>query len=265
MSSRRRTPEDTETEVLIASRRRCALCFGLFDDLDQKRGQIAHVDRDASNANFDNLAFLCLPHHDEYDSRTSQSKRFTPAELTRYRERLYERFREAAPVRTEAPVAIAEPPTERHEPPRSLTAAQRRTIAQRLKAWSGHRDLPQNRRITIAASPIAFDARQYAAQLRMAFEAGEIWSEDVWDFTWGSEIDDREQFRETNAQMLNAHHANVTVWGSDATQHEDEPLDQVLIGALTQAGVDVIHQPGATSIGGMVAIIVGAAGRVPRD
>lgn len=91
MASRKRTPDQTEADVLIASRRRCALCYGLFGVLDQKRGQIAHADRDPSNAEFDNLAFLCLPHHDEYDSKTSQSKRFTPAELIAYRKRLYDR------------------------------------------------------------------------------------------------------------------------------------------------------------------------------
>ncbi len=81
--------DETETEVLVASRRRCALCFGLFGDLDQKRGQLAHVDRNPSNSVRDNLCYLCLAHHDEYDSRTSQSKRFTPSELLRYRDSLY--------------------------------------------------------------------------------------------------------------------------------------------------------------------------------
>lgn len=91
MPSRKRTSEQTEADVLVASRRRCALCFGLFGDLDQKRGQIAHVDRDPSNAAFENLAFLCLPHHDEYDTKTSQSKRFVPKELIAHRDRLYDR------------------------------------------------------------------------------------------------------------------------------------------------------------------------------
>lgn len=91
MSPRKRTPEQTEADVLIASRRRCALCYGLFGDLDQKRGQIAHVNRDPSNSDFENLAYLCLPHHDEYDAKTSQSKRFTPAELIAYRQGLYDR------------------------------------------------------------------------------------------------------------------------------------------------------------------------------
>ena len=84
------TPKATETDLLVASRRRCSLCFGLTGDHSPKAGQIAHVDRDASNSTFENLAWLCLPHHDEYDSRRSQSKGFTPGELRRYRDELYE-------------------------------------------------------------------------------------------------------------------------------------------------------------------------------
>lgn len=265
MPSRKRTPEDTETDVLFASRRRCALCFGLFEDLDPKRGQIAHVDRNPANFVFENLAFLCLPHHDEYDSKTSQSKRFTPPELIRYRRLLYERFDEG----TQTPTQVTAPalPTSAggREQPRSLNATQRRVIAERLRAWPAYRDTAHERRFTICASPIAFDARHYAAQLRMVFEAGGIWSDEVWDFTWGSEVDEREQFREETAQMLEAHHANVTVWGSDSDEHEGEPLDQVIVKALTVAGVEVTHRPGPRSVGGMVAVIVGAAGLEPRD
>src|SRR5688500_10505080 len=87
--ARKPPTDEVATDVLFASRRRCALCFGLYDDLSPKRGQLAHVDRDATESGFDNLCFLCLPHHDEYDSRNSQSRRFTPAELLLYRERLY--------------------------------------------------------------------------------------------------------------------------------------------------------------------------------
>ena len=54
-----------------------------------KKGQIAHLDRDPSNNALDNLAFLCLPHHDEYDSTTSQSKNLTIHEVKRYRAMLY--------------------------------------------------------------------------------------------------------------------------------------------------------------------------------
>lgn len=86
---RKSIPRETETAVLILSRRRCALCFGLHQDLEVKRGQIAHVDRNAANDALENLAWLCLTHHDEYDCRTSQSKGFTPAELKRHRQELY--------------------------------------------------------------------------------------------------------------------------------------------------------------------------------
>jgi len=48
-------------------------------------GQIAHLDNDASNNSLDNLAFFCLEHHDQYDSRTSQSKGLMIEEARRYR------------------------------------------------------------------------------------------------------------------------------------------------------------------------------------
>jgi len=83
------TPRTVETAILLASRRRCAICFGLLGDQVVKAGQIAHVDRDASNSVLDNLAWLCLAHHDEYDTRRSQSKGFTPDELRRYRDELH--------------------------------------------------------------------------------------------------------------------------------------------------------------------------------
>jgi hypothetical protein len=64
------------------------LCFGLNRDANLKAGQIAHIDRDASNDDLDNLVFLCFEHHDQYDSRTSQRKNFTPTELRHFREEL---------------------------------------------------------------------------------------------------------------------------------------------------------------------------------
>ncbi|MFN8525209.1 MAG: hypothetical protein U0821_19100 [Chloroflexota bacterium] len=67
-------PADVIADVLMASRRRCCVCFGLSADTAQKRGQIAHIDRDAPSPARDNLVFLCLHHHDVYDSQTSQSK-----------------------------------------------------------------------------------------------------------------------------------------------------------------------------------------------
>lgn len=85
---RKTVPERTQVEVLAACRRRCAICFGLKRDTAIKRGQIAHLDRDATNPSFDNLVFLCLVHHDRFDSKTSQSKGLTSGEVRRFRQEL---------------------------------------------------------------------------------------------------------------------------------------------------------------------------------
>ena len=73
----------------MRSRRRCALCFGLNGDDAEKKGQIAHVDQDNQKNAEEDLVFLCLEHHDEYDSKTSQSKGLTVQEVRGYREELY--------------------------------------------------------------------------------------------------------------------------------------------------------------------------------
>lgn len=86
---RRKRSEKAEVDTLERSRRRCCVCFGLNSDLGVKRGQIAHLDGDPSNTVPENLAFLCLDHHDEYDSKTSQSKSLQLAEVKRYRSALY--------------------------------------------------------------------------------------------------------------------------------------------------------------------------------
>lgn len=88
MAARATISPEVIAEVVVASRRRCCVCFALGADTGEKRGQVAHIDRDASNSARDNLVFLCLDHHDQYDSRTSQSKGFTVDELTRYRAQL---------------------------------------------------------------------------------------------------------------------------------------------------------------------------------
>jgi hypothetical protein len=87
--ARKRISKKTEAEVLLKSGRRCCLCFGLNYDSDTKAGQLAHIDHNSSNSEVDNLAFLCLEHHDQYDSRPSQSKGLTELELRRYRDSLY--------------------------------------------------------------------------------------------------------------------------------------------------------------------------------
>lgn len=88
MTARATIPPEVIADVLVASRRRCCVCFGLSNDTAEKKGQVAHIDRDASNRARDNLVFLCFDHHDQYDSHTSQSKGLTIKEVREYRAQL---------------------------------------------------------------------------------------------------------------------------------------------------------------------------------
>lgn len=87
---RKPIPSKTEQEVLLKSRRRCALCWGLEQDLGVKQVQIAHIDRDSAHDAATNLAALCLTHHDQYDTTPRQTKKLTPDELMVYRDELYD-------------------------------------------------------------------------------------------------------------------------------------------------------------------------------
>lgn len=87
--SRAVIPDNVIASVLTKSARRCAFCYALSHDLTEKLGQIANIDRDASNATETNLAFLCFDHHSTYDSTTRQHKNYTPRELTAAREALH--------------------------------------------------------------------------------------------------------------------------------------------------------------------------------
>lgn len=60
MGKRIKVPRDVETYVLVCSRRRCCICYGLYKDIGVKNGQIAHLDGNPANYTKDNLAFLCL-------------------------------------------------------------------------------------------------------------------------------------------------------------------------------------------------------------
>jgi len=88
VAARKHIPPAVQARVVTECIRRCCLCVYLDKVGEAKAGQIAHVDRDPSNAEFENLAWLCLEHHDRYDSKSSQSKNFLPAELRIYRDRL---------------------------------------------------------------------------------------------------------------------------------------------------------------------------------
>lgn len=88
---RKHISDGTIANVLIKSRRRCCLCFGLEKDHKIKlQGQIAHLDHHSENNDENNLAYLCLVHHSIYDSKNEQIKTLTLAEAMKYRDDLYE-------------------------------------------------------------------------------------------------------------------------------------------------------------------------------
>jgi hypothetical protein len=87
--ARKPITEQTQTDIFLKSRRRCCLCFWHNGEDEVKRGQIAHLDWDNENNAESNLVFLCLDHHDQYDSTPSQSKGLRLREVTRWREELY--------------------------------------------------------------------------------------------------------------------------------------------------------------------------------
>jgi hypothetical protein len=100
-TGRKRPTASTQDAVLIASKRRCSLCFGLRGDLSEKlHGQLAHIDHDHSNSIADNLCYLCLLHHDAYDTRSIQSKNLTVGELRFYRDKLYNYLRDSSRLTT---------------------------------------------------------------------------------------------------------------------------------------------------------------------
>jgi hypothetical protein len=88
---RKKLSAKEEKEILLKSARRCSLCFGLHRDFSVKKGQIAHIDRDSNNSKPENLVYLCLNHHNDYDSKSKQSKGFTTLEILTYRSSLYDK------------------------------------------------------------------------------------------------------------------------------------------------------------------------------
>lgn len=90
--TRKSIPSVVQADVVIKSKRRCALCFGLDGNTSEKPGQIAHINGDHSDSRFGNLVWLCLEHHDKFDSKTSQTKNYTPIEVKKYRDSLYQTY-----------------------------------------------------------------------------------------------------------------------------------------------------------------------------
>ena len=112
MPKRKHTPVDNETQILLASGRRCCVCFALNNDFEAKQGEIAHLDHDPSNPSTDNLVWMCLSHHATYDGRTSQTKNLTLSEIKRYRKMLYDQVKKELPTRDQL-VDIGNEPIDR--------------------------------------------------------------------------------------------------------------------------------------------------------
>lgn len=87
--SRKPIPPTIQAEVVIKSRRRCALCVYLDGNANERPGQIAHINGNRDDNRLDNLVWLCLEHHDKFDSKTSQTKNYTSLEVRTYRDKLY--------------------------------------------------------------------------------------------------------------------------------------------------------------------------------
>ena len=111
MSSRPKISEDLASRVLIRCKRRCCLCVYLDYDNNVKRGQIAHINHKPDDNREDNLVFLCLTHHDQYDGQTRLSRKFAADELKYYRDLLCEEYAvqpECSDVPTSIPIEVLE-------------------------------------------------------------------------------------------------------------------------------------------------------------
>lgn len=89
MMARKAIADAWQIDVLIKSRRRCCVCFWLNGTDEIQKGQIAHLDKNNRNSAEENLVFLCMDHHDEYDGKTRQSKGLREKELRHWRDELY--------------------------------------------------------------------------------------------------------------------------------------------------------------------------------
>jgi hypothetical protein len=93
--ARKPIPPVMQADVVIKSKRRCPLCVFLDGNESERPGQIAHLNGDHSDNRFENLVWLCLEHHDKFDSTTSQTKNYTQVEVKTYRDMLYAKYSES--------------------------------------------------------------------------------------------------------------------------------------------------------------------------
>jgi hypothetical protein len=80
---------EVRIEVLRKCRRRCCMCFALKGVDVNVDGQIAHLDQDNTNPQPDNLAYLCLECHKNYDRKSNRVLSYTSDEIKSYRDKMY--------------------------------------------------------------------------------------------------------------------------------------------------------------------------------
>ncbi|WP_222424612.1 HNH endonuclease family protein, partial [Yersinia mollaretii] len=92
MTTRRHIPVHIQSNVIHNSAGRCVICYGLrqFTDPRYPHVQIAHIDKNNENNAEDNLALLCMPCHNMYDSTLKQGKNYTTQNIKRWRNELYD-------------------------------------------------------------------------------------------------------------------------------------------------------------------------------
>lgn len=89
-------PDRTATAVLTACKRRCCICFAIDGVVSPTLdGQLAHLDRKRNNNNQDNIAYLCLRHHNQYDSTPSTTTGLRTSEVKQYRSELHHFLKDA--------------------------------------------------------------------------------------------------------------------------------------------------------------------------
>lgn len=83
-------PEEVADVVLKKCRRVCCMCYGLEGDRHKKKGQLAHLKRHAkTKVSEEDVAFLCLECHAEYDNKDNRTRAYTPNEIRHYQDLLY--------------------------------------------------------------------------------------------------------------------------------------------------------------------------------
>lgn len=80
VASRGKIPPIIRTALLIANQHACCIC-------GESGVQIHHIDGDLSNNDLENLASLCLKHHDEATAPQGLTAKLTPWEISQYKRR----------------------------------------------------------------------------------------------------------------------------------------------------------------------------------